>query len=399
MRILHLQHFLDIGGSDVMLLELARRQKQLGHAVSICAMFGEGPFDGKARDLGIPLFHLHSKNKPLAKIRALHAFLAAHRSEFDILHSHWGVWLAAAVAGRLERIPVVHTHHSNQPRRLFPEHRLATLFTDKVVCLTPDLEPYIAKWVNVPRRKIEIIPNGIDLARIDAATRIELDGIPPAAPVVGMVARLSPPKDYTTFLQAARLLNDTLPDVHFLAVGNGGQRAHFEALAQSLGVRNLHFLGGRSDVPSILRRISVSVLATGNEGLPLSLLEAMAAGCLPVATDIPPNRFTLDDGRAGLLVPAKDAPALAIAITQALTDHDLRGRLLPAALARGREFDSRLMAERYLALYRRLAPPSTAPGALNPSVDTSVDTSTNASIEDSRPLSMHPNPPGNEPAI
>ena len=352
MRILHVNHTLDLGGTEVMMLDLAREQKRLGESVTICSMYGPGLLDGKAAEYGLPVVHLNSASSLSAKVRSLTAYLSQYPQ--DIVHSHWGVWLPTAIAGFLKRVPRVHTHHSNQQRRLFLEHRVASFFTNKVVVLTPQVDDYIKKWVAVPKRKIVVIPNGIDFSRIEGAAQVDLESIPHGATVVGMVARLSPPKDYPTFISAAKLVLDRFPDVHFIAVGEGRMRPQFEAQVAQLGLKNFHFLGGRLDVPEVLQRMTIKVLATKNEGLPITLLEALASGCACIASDIPANRFTLDDGNSGLLVAGQDPPALAAAIERLLVDPDLRRRLKESASHRSQYFTAHRMAKDYVALCRNL---------------------------------------------
>jgi glycosyltransferase involved in cell wall biosynthesis len=352
LRILHVNHTLDLGGTEVMMLDLAKEQKKLGQSVTICSMYGPGLLDGKAAEYGLPVVHLNSRSSLSAKVKSLTTYLSQHPQ--DIVHSHWGVWLPTAIAGFLKRVPRVHTHHSNQQRRLFLEHRVASFFTNKVVVLTPQVDDYIKKWVAVPKRKIAVIPNGIDFSRVEGAARVELDSIPHGATVVGMVARLSPPKDYPTFISAAKLVLDRFPDVHFIAVGEGRMRPQFEAQVAQLGLKNFHFLGGRLDVPEVLQRMTIKVLATKNEGLPITLLEALASGCACIASDIPANRFTLDDGNSGLLVPGQDPPALAAAIERLLIDPDLRQKLKRSAAQRSQYFTAHRMAKDYVELCRNL---------------------------------------------
>jgi glycosyltransferase involved in cell wall biosynthesis len=248
----------------------------------------------------------------------------------------------------------VHTHHSNQRRRLFLEHRIASLLTSKIVVLTPEVDDYIRKWVAVPRHKIAVIPNGIVASRIEGVLRVELDGIPAEAPVVGMVARLSPPKDYSTFIKAAKIVTERFPDVHFVAVGDGPQRSQFESEVTQIGLRNFHFLGNRLDVPAVLRRVVINVLATRNEGLSITLLEAMSSGCACIASDIPANRFALDNGNAGLLVEGNKPSALAVAIGRLLESDDLRARFCQNAQKQSKYFSAKRMAKDYIELYDRL---------------------------------------------
>ena len=352
MRILHVNHALSVGGAEVMIIELAKEQQALGHQVTICSMLGRAALDDKARAAGLEVVHLNSGSSLFAKASALTKYLRQHPT--DILNSHWAVWLPTGIAARRTGTVHVHTHHSNESRRTFPEHRIAKLFTDKVVGLTPGLDEYITKWVGVPAARIAVIPNGIDRSKIDGATRVEIDGIPPQAQVVGMVARMALPKDYLTFLHAAKIVLDKLPEAHFVAVGDGPMRGQLEAEAAQLGLTRFHFLGRRLDVPSLLRRMTIKVLSTFNEGLPISLLESMASGCTCIATDIPPNRYTLEEGVSGLLVPGQDPDALASAIENILLDDNLRHRLSENALRRSQYFNSRRMAEDYVGLYASL---------------------------------------------
>ena len=353
MHVLHVNHTMDLGGTEIMLLDLAAEQKKLGHDVTICSMYGPGLLDGKAGEYGLPVVHLNSPNNLLAKVINLTAYLRKHQQ--DIVHSHWGVWLPTAIAGFISGTPCVHTHHSNQRRRLFMEHRFASLFTTKVVVLTPEVDDYIRKWVAVPQRKIVVIPNGISSSRIVGAPRVELDGIPAEAPMVGMVARLSPPKDYSTFIKAAKIVIERFPGVHFVAVGDGPQRLQFETEVTQLALRNFHFLGNRMDVPAILRRMTISVLATRNEGLSITLLEAMASGCACIASDIPGNRFALDNGNSGVLVSGNNSVALATAIGELLGDDGQRTRFCEKAKERSTYFSATRMAKDYIELYGQLA--------------------------------------------
>jgi glycosyltransferase involved in cell wall biosynthesis len=353
MKILHVHHKMDVGGAENVILELARNQQRLGHDVTICCLFGEASLDHKVHESGIPLIHLRSRTSATARVRALYHYLESNR--YDILHSHWHSWIAAAIAGLLRRTPHVHTHHGNQSRSWAFEQRVASWFTPRVVSLTPQPDEFLTRWVGVPERKLVIIPNGIDLATFENAQRIELDGVPPEAPVVGMVARMAPPKDYPTFITAAALVQAEHPEVHFLAVGHGKQQPMLEQQVASIGLRNFHFLGARKDVPSLFRRMAISVLATRSEGHPLALLEAMASDCPVIASDILPVRFTLQDGEAGVLVAGENPRALADAIVH-LLEHPKESReLARRAHACVQAFSIERMTADYLRLYNELA--------------------------------------------
>jgi glycosyltransferase involved in cell wall biosynthesis len=352
MRILHLHTHLSIGGVTTILIDLAAAQVRMGHEVTIATVSPKAPLDDWARSQGIEVANMGCGGTFRGRFQAIDQILRNRR--FDVIHEHWEMWFVGAIAARRNRIPFVHTHHASPGRRYFLQHRLACLFTDKVVLLTPEADEYILKWVSPPRRKMELIPNGIQLDRLNKVTRIEVDGIPVDAPVVGMAARIEPQKDYGTFIRAAKLVNAWRPEVHFVAIGDGSQRKICENLVKMLGVANFHFLGNRNDTPAIFRRMNINVLSTHAEGLSISLLEAMASGCVCAATDIPSNRYALDEERAGLLFPDGNPEALASAIERLLSDQELADTLRAHAMERSKYFDSRRMAEDYIKLYMTL---------------------------------------------
>jgi glycosyltransferase involved in cell wall biosynthesis len=335
-----------------MLIELAAAQMRLGHEVTIATVSPKAPLDDWARSQGIEVVNLGCGGTFRGRFQAIDQILKTRH--FDVVHEHWEMWFVGALVAMRNRTPFVHTHHGSPGRRYFLQHRLACLFTGNVVLLTPAADEYILKWVSPPRRKTVVIPNGIQLDRVDGATRIEVDGIPIDAPVVGMAARIKPPKDYGTLIQAAKLVNARRPEVHFIAVGDGPQREMYENLVKSIGVANFHFLGDRNDTPALLRRMNVNVLASHAEGLSTSLLEAMASGCICVASDIPSNRYLLDEERAGLLFPDGNPEALANAIERLLSDQALADRLRARALEWVKNFNSNRMAEDYIKLYTTL---------------------------------------------
>jgi glycosyltransferase involved in cell wall biosynthesis len=352
MRILHLHTHLSIGGVTTMLIELAAAQVRLGQEVTIATVSPKAQLDDWARSQGIEVANLGCGGTFRGRFQAIDQLL--RNRQFDVVHEHWEMWFVGALAALRNRTPFVHTHHMNPGRRYFLKHRFACLFTGKVVLLTPAADEYILKWVSPPRRKIEVIPNGIQLDRLDGATRIEVDGIPVDAPVVGMAARFKPQKDFGTFIRAAKLVNARRPEVHFIAVGDGPQREMCEDLAKAIGVANFHFLGARNDTPALFRRMNINVLSTHAEGLSISLLEAMASRCVCAASDIPSNRYTLDEERAGLLFPNGNPEALANTIERLLSDKDLADRLRAHAVERVKYFNSSRMAEDYIKLYTAL---------------------------------------------
>jgi glycosyltransferase involved in cell wall biosynthesis len=218
--------------------------------------------------------------------------------------------------------------------------------------------------------RISVIPNGIDLSQFGdrARTKAVREGLrlPPTAPVVAVFSRLNRLKGIEYFLEAAAVLAKRFEEVRFLIVGDSISqlyRDELEALARSLGLADrVLFTGFRGDVPALLSEVSVSVLPSLSEGLSNVVLEAMAAGVPVVATSVGGTPEMVEDGVTGLLVPPRDARALAEAIGSLLAD-PLRGRSIGDAGRRrvAERFSLEATVHATAQLYERLLRPVTVP--------------------------------------
>ena len=295
-----------------------------------------------------------------------------------ILHTHMAKAgtigrVAAMLAGGAAPPVRVHTFHghvltgyfSAPKARLFAsiERRLAKS-TTKLVAVSDEVRDDLVRLRIAPRDQIETIPLGFDLAPFDGtpadvaerrrAVRAEL-GIAPEARVVTLVARLVPIKRVDRFLRVATRLVD-LEDVRFLVVGDGELQSELHAsdLARSLAPR-LVWTGIRRDMPSVMAASDVVALSSDNEGTPVSLIEAQAAGVPVVATNVGGMAGAVWDGRSGILVAPNDEGGFADALRRLLLDRDLATRFGAA----GREHvQDRFSADRLVRdidlLYRRL---------------------------------------------
>lgn len=181
----------------------------------------------------------------------------------------------------------------------------------------------------LPEAKTVAIANGIDLARFPEATA------PREAGLV-MSARFARQKDHATLLAALAMLatRDGLRPRLQLA-GTGPLLARMQARAAALGLSGqVSFLGHHADMPGLLRSQAIYVLSTHFEGMPLALVEAMAAGCACIASDVIGVRGVIEHGVTGLLVPEGDAGALAAAVARLLQEPELAARLGHAARER-----------------------------------------------------------------
>ena len=209
--------------------------------------------------------------------------------------------------------------------------------------------------------------HGIDVAHTASmaverdAVRAEL-GIGADEFVIGTVANFRVQKDYPNFLRAAQVLLQQRPDVRFVVVGQGPLEVDTRALAAELGVHErLLFTGFRPDAVRVMSAFDVFTLASSWEGLPVALMEAIALGLPVVATAVGGVAEELVDGTDALLVPAKDAGALAAAWTRVLNDPALRTSLATASAAKAPTYDvsraQRVVEETYLRLVTQKAEP------------------------------------------
>ncbi|HWS77957.1 MAG TPA: glycosyltransferase, partial [Thermomonas sp.] len=262
-------------------------------------------------------------------------------------------------AGLLAKVPhLVHVEHNTRERytrwRLAQARWLARR-TDRIVGCSEGVRLRLLE-MGMPAGRTVAIPNGV---RLQPFADAEAHPFAQRIPGIVMVARYSKQKDHATLLRAVALLRDRglHPPVQFAGGGKALHRKPLEQLAATLGIAGqVQFLGVVRDVPQRLMSHQVSVLSTHYEGMPLALLEAMAAGCAVVGSAVPGVREVLEDGIDGLLVPEADPVALADALERLLRDPGDAARIAAAgravALARhGRE----LMNRRYEALFLELA--------------------------------------------
>lgn len=205
---------------------------------------------------------------------------------------------------------------------------------DRYIAVSQAIAERLTETLGWPQSKIEVIRNGVVLDRLqrppNSTMRERLAG-DAERPVVLTVARLDPQKGLDVLVAAAA----EMPDARFVVAGEGRQRGRLEADAQRLGLRDrIVFLGHRTDVPDLLAASDLFVLPSLYEGSSLAVLEAMASGKPIISTAVGGTDELLLHGESGLLVPARDAGALASAIQTALSDPSLRNRLGAAARER-----------------------------------------------------------------
>lgn len=291
-----------------------------------------------------------------ARVPALVAELRRRRP--DVFHAHLSWPMAckwALVAAAIARVGVVAATSQlfvDIPVTASRRAQLAVLHrvVDPLIAVSGDTADRMAGRLGWPRRSIRVVHNAVPAPAGDERAAARGRAVLGDAPVALVVARLDEQKGHDVVLAAAA----ADPAARYVCVGDGALRGPLEddAARRGLGDR-VRFLGFRDDVPDLVAAAQFVVLASRYEGLPLSLLEAMAAGRAVVATDIPGTRELVHDGETGLLVPPDDPAALAAAVARLRDDAALRERLAVAGRAHVRAaHSSRAMADAVLAAYR-----------------------------------------------
>ncbi len=284
------------------------------------------------RDAGVPL-EVVSGATHLSTVLALARL--CRRWKPDVLVAHgFSEHLWGRYAGLLAKVPtLVHVEHNTRERytrwRLAQTRWLARR-TARIVGCSEGVRQVLLD-MGMPGTRTIAIPNGV---RVEPFADADAHPFAAREPGIVMVARYSRQKDHATLVRAVALLRERglSPPVLFAGAGKPAHRGPVERLVRELGLDGqVQLLGLHRDVPGLLMRHRICVLSTHYEGMPLALIEGMAAGCAVVGSAVPGVRETLRDDVDGRLVPENDPVALADVLERLLRDDAYATRLAVAA--------------------------------------------------------------------
>jgi glycosyltransferase involved in cell wall biosynthesis len=328
---------------------------------------------------GVPLRALPMERRVTSRINvdaigALARLIRNASPRLDIVHAHSAIGgavarlavLAAAPLGR--RPAVVYTPHGfaflhgspGRRRSFLAVERLLGLATDRLICVSPTEAEVAWRQRVVPRDRTVAIPNGIDPAAMPSpedGARARAEEGWGDGPVVITVARMTPQKDPSTWLRVVARVATARPDARFVWVWGGETSADVRAEAVRLGVADrIDFPGYRPDARRLVAGATVFLLTSRFEGLPYSLIEALAVGVPVVATDVTGTTDVVSHGVTGLLASAGDAEGLASHVLTMLDNPNRAGEMAAAGRVDvGRRFSIDAMVDATASVYRSVA--------------------------------------------
>ncbi|MCX7015686.1 MAG: glycosyltransferase family 4 protein [Candidatus Sumerlaeota bacterium] len=371
-------HFLDgkhFGGAEEAVARLARSHDP-ERVVAEVACLSEGRLTQRLSAQGTNYTLLRRPTIAGWRVAGDLAFLARER-RFDIIHSHASranlIGRLTALRGRIAHVATIHSpidqdiNDASHSRRLQVTVDRAGRFLSKRIIFVSDEERQRQIQQGLPESKAAFIPNGVERKpppkRLRLAELRERWALGEGRAIAVMIAQLRPRKGPETLISAMAETRAAVPNSLAVFVGDAefvesrDYLAELKDLAAREGVEShVKFVGFCDDVPAALALAHVSVLPSRfGEGLPLTLLESMAAGLPIVTTDIPGNREAVRHEENGVLVPPDDPHALAQALIRLFSDTVLRERLGAEGRRLAEEiYDMRLVATRHEELYEEI---------------------------------------------
>ena len=313
---------------------------------------------------GVDITYLHKSKFDPATLPAL--LKVIDRKQIDILHLHgYGATTFGRMAGGLRHLPAILHEHANLTDtpwfQKMADQALAPL-TDVALAVSQSTADFVIGARRVPPEKVKVVYLGVPLEEFSrerdaaevAAARIEL-GIAPDDFVFGTVTRLHESKGNSYLVDAAARVIRDRPRTQFLVVGEGPLQPALEAQARALNLGDrFRFVGFARDVARVVSAFDVSVFPSLWEGTPLTVFEALAMGKPIVATDADGLLDVLTDDRNAVIVPKRNAEALAAALVRTMDEPGTRARLAEGARQTGREYDIAAFVRKMEQLYHLL---------------------------------------------
>lgn len=322
------------GGAPIHAHEMSKLQSQMNCRITVLTCDYDNSVKSIVKD-GYKIINHKSWIRPYGNPITPSVFISLLklRNKFDILHAHDSLFFTANLTSLITKFgspPLVITNHGliSQTAPIWVSNiyyssigRLTLNAADKIICYNNTEREKVIQ-IGIPSEKIEIIPNGVDTTLFKPRKK-EKKHVQ-----ILWVGRFKPGKDVETIVKAAKILCNNHDNVRFLLVGEGPLKDYIENFASKLGVLDkIGFVDSVSNnkMPEIYNKSDVFVLPSIDEGVPRTILEAMACGLPVVCTKLP--QLTDVVKGCGILVPVRDSKALAEAMSKIISDESLAQKL------------------------------------------------------------------------
>jgi sugar transferase (PEP-CTERM/EpsH1 system associated) len=366
-RIMHVVLSMGYGGLERLISQFALHNGPTSpYELQICCLDRGGGFLDELAAMQIRYAILNRKPGvfDVSLLANLVRLLRAER--IDIVHSHSGCSLYAALGGRLAGVRgVIHTDHGRlvpDRKGLMLEDRISSFLLNAYVAVSLELTNYLHDAVGIGQKKLVTILNGIDTGLFKPRSDVEIQfmkaelGLPADAEVIGTVCRLDPVKNLVYMIRTMQGLLHSRRRTFCLIAGDGPERGTIERAIAGVGLqRKIRLLGERHDVERIMPVLDVFMLPSLSEGTSMTLLEAMASGVPVVASNVGGNRTIVRHGRNGYLFPLAHPEQLVAAVRGLLDDKQTAKRLgAQARKIADADLSFTTMYDKYQGLYATL---------------------------------------------
>jgi len=372
LRVLHLVPAFGTGGAERVIIDTIAGAQRHGISTKLCVFSppGEIRYEGKFKDC-TRYMGFRAPWRDQGAVKELHAQLDAVIDEFKPHLLHTYLWFADYTGAQLSRKHAIpHICHiqstwswmsSRRPgflyRQFVVRRALANPLTQFVACSEAAAQ-YYRRFMGVEIQRISVFPNSVDCLKFENLGRRKLAPARSGPFRIGTVGRFVVKKGHKHLIDAISQLKAGGVDAQLLIAGDGELREEYISQIKKLGLESaVEFLGEIDDVSSFYASLDAYVHPSAfGEGLSLALLEALAAGCSVIATDVSGTSEALDGGRCGIIVAPQSPTQLAAAIERLVLDSDLRVMLGD----QGRDWVRKQYSvdqyvDRILGLYQNLA--------------------------------------------
>jgi glycosyltransferase involved in cell wall biosynthesis len=364
-NVLYLLQYFAIGGKEQIVKDLMISSSEPFNPIA-CAFRKIGFMGNEVKKAGLEVKLIGSlkQNKNTFNIvRELIDILTKY--EIDIVNCHdIGSWYYGVIAGKLIKTKkIVHTRHSflenQQPRYRFLS-KVLSLFTDKIIVVSPEIKHSMINEEHIKEKKIDVIYNGINLekyqirsSRQDIRTFLNIEE---HAFVTGTVTRFYKVKNIEMQIDMVERLKERIPNLRHLIIGpvdEYGKRIREDIRRKNLE-DHISMLGFREDIPEILKVLDIFVLTSFSEGTPLVLFEAMASKCVVVASAVGGIPRLIEHGVNGILFDVHNLEELCRAVLSLYHDPQLVSHLSEAGMKSVEKFSIQGMVKEYENIYLKL---------------------------------------------